>query len=316
MLERGAFTLSLDFELIWGTLDLEGTEGFGRACLFERQRIVDELLALLNEFEIAATWCTVGHLFLETCDGKHAELKRPAHAWLRGDWFGPDPGGTEDDRSVFLGKSLVQKILACQTPQEVGFHSFSHVIWGDPGCSREVAISEMKACVEASAWTGTHARSFVFPRNRVAYLDVLASHGIRVFRGPGPRWYERDENPGALGRLAHLFEVTLGTPAPTVLPEVTSEGLVTLPGSMIYLPAHGIRGLIPISRRVRRASAGLKDAADRKRVFHLWFHPTNLADRYEPMMAGLREVFQKVRELRDAGRLDVRSMGSFAVERG
>lgn len=313
-LDRGAFTLSLDFELIWGTLDLEGPNAFRRACVFERQRIVDGLLSLLDEFDISATWCIVGHLFLDACDGRHAELDRPAHAWAREDWFHADPGGTENERSIFLGKSLVQKILACPTRQEVGFHSFSHVIWGDPGCSRKVAESEMRACVQAAAWTGTPARSFVFPRNRVGYLDVLAGHGIRVFRGPGPRWYEQDEDPGAWGRLAHLFEVALGTPGPTVLPKMTPEGLVNLPGSMIYLPAHGIRGLIPVGRRVRRAIAGIEDAADRNRVLHLWFHPTNLADRYEPMMAGLRRVFGRVRDLQAAGRLDVRPMGSFAAE--
>lgn len=311
-LERGVFTLSLDFELIWGTQDVAGPDEFRQACLFERRRIVDDLLALLHEFEIPATWCIVGHLFLDSCDGKHADLKRPQHHWMQGDWYQHDPGGREDESSVFLGKSLVEKILACPTRQEVGFHSFSHVIWGDPGCSREVAESEIAACVRAAAWTGTKAVSFVFPRNRVGHLDVLAANGLRVFRGPGPRWYERDENPGALGRLAHLAEVALGAPAPTVLPETTAEGLVNLPGSMIYLPAHGVRGLIPVSRRVRRALAGLDDAANRRRVFHMWFHPTNLADRYHPMIGGLREVFARARGLRDAGRLDLRPMAAFA----
>ena len=311
MLPRGAFTLSLDFELIWGTLDLAGPTGFRQACLFERQHIIDGLLALLDEFEISATWCIVGHLFLDQCDGKHAELLRPTHAWLREDWYHADPGGRENETSVFLGKSLVEKILACRTKQEIGFHSFSHVIWGDAGCAREVAESEMTACTNAAKWTGQRAVSFVFPRNRVGHLDVLAANGIRVFRGPGPRWYERDENPGVLGRLAHLGEVALGTPAPTVLPETTHVGLVNLPGSMIYLPSHGIRGLIPVERRVRRALTGLHDAAQRRRVFHLWFHPTNLVDRHQSMMAGLREIFGAVRALRLAGQIDVRSMGSF-----
>lgn len=314
VLERGVFTLSLDFELIWGTQDVAGPDGFKEACLFERRRIVGDLLALLHEFEIPATWCIVGHLFLDACDGKHADLKRPTHNWIRDDWFKHDPGGQESENSVFLGKSLVKKILACPTMQEVGFHSFSHVIWGDPGCSREVAESEIAACVRAAAWTGKTGVSFVFPRNRVGHLDVLAQHGVRVFRGPGPRWYERDENPGVLGRLAHLLEVAIGTPAPTVLPETSPEGLVNLPGSMIYLPAHGVRGLIPVSRRVQRALAGLNEAAEQRRVFHLWFHPTNLADHYESMKAGLREVFGRARELRDAGQLDLRPMGAFASD--
>jgi hypothetical protein len=35
-LDRGAFVLSLDFELIWGTMDLLGPEAFRAAC--ERER--------------------------------------------------------------------------------------------------------------------------------------------------------------------------------------------------------------------------------------------------------------------------------------
>lgn len=312
-LKHGAFTLSLDFELIWGTVDLFGPEGFRAAVLKERREIVDGLLALLDEFEISASWCTVGHLFLGECDGRHADLARPAHSWARGDWYGADPGGTESGESLFLGRSLVEKVLACRTKQEIGFHSFSHVIWGDPGCGREVAESEIAACYRASQWTGGRPISFVFPRNRPGHLDVLAAHGIRVYRGPGPRWYEKDENPGALGRLAHLAEVALGTAAPTVRPEQGPHGLVNLPGSMIYLPAHGIRGMIPVRQRVQRAKGGLRRAVERSEVFHLWFHPTNLADHYGAMMQGLREVFARVRELRERGRLDVRPMGDFAA---
>lgn len=311
-LERGVFTLSLDFELIWGTQDLFGPEPFRPASLFERRRIIDDLLAMLDEFDIPATWCIVGHLFLENCDGKHVELRRPSHPWVRGDWFQSDPGGNETDDSIFLGKSLVEKVLACRTQQEIGFHSFAHYIWGDPGCSKEVAESDLAACFSAASWLRQRPTSFVFPRNRVGHLDVLAARGLRVFRGPGPRWYERDENPGLLGRLAHLADVAVGRAAPTVLPETTPEGPVNLPGSMIYLPAHGIRSLIPVGRRVRRAVGGLEDAAERRRVFHLWFHPTNLADHYTAMMRGLRDVFQHVRQMRSAGRLEVRTMGSFA----
>lgn len=80
---------------------------------------------------------------------------------------------------------------------------------------------------------------------------------------------------------------------------------------MIYLPSHGIRSLIPIERRVRRANLGLDRAVSKSQVFHLWFHPTNLAAHPEPMLEGLRRVFMKVARLRDSGKLEVRSMNSY-----
>ena len=53
--DRGVFTISLDFELIWGTLDLFGPERFGKACEIEREA-VGRLLDLFVEFEVPATW--------------------------------------------------------------------------------------------------------------------------------------------------------------------------------------------------------------------------------------------------------------------
>src|SRR5580765_3176526 len=90
-LERGVFIISIDFELIWGTLDLFGPDKFRRACETERNDVIDQLLALFVEFEIPATWCVLGHLFLDRCgstDGrKHPEIVRPSHAWHPRDWF-------------------------------------------------------------------------------------------------------------------------------------------------------------------------------------------------------------------------------------
>src|SRR5262245_44039861 len=97
-LERGVFTISLDFELIWGTLDLFGPGRFRRACEDERPAVV-RLLELFAEYEVPATWCVLGHLFLGSCEAggcKHPEIVRPSHAWCREDWFHHDPCGSEE----------------------------------------------------------------------------------------------------------------------------------------------------------------------------------------------------------------------------
>lgn len=311
-MERGAFTLSLDFELIWGTLDLFGPDGFRRACEVEREVVIDRLLDLLREFEISATWCVLGHLMLDRCarqDGRiHPEIVRPAHAWVRGDWFAHDAGGSEQTQPLFFGRSLVEKIRACRVPQEIGCHSFSHVIFGDAGCSAATAESELAACVRLAREMGLELRSFAFPRNRVGHLDALRRHGFRAYRGPGPRWYERDEHVGPIGRLAHLWDVMRAAPPPTVLPERTPSGLWNVPGSMIYFPMHGVRRWIPVSRRVARAVKGLEAAARSRRIFHLWFHPTNLAEQADAMIGGLRRIFEHAARLRSRGTLSVLPM--------
>lgn len=315
--DRGIFTISLDFELIWGTLDLFGPERFRKACESERN-LIDRLLGLFVEFEISATWCTLGHLFLDHCSPKngctHPEIVRPGHAWCDNDWFEHDPGGSEESAPLFFGRSLVDKIRACHVPQEIGCHSFSHVIFGDEGCSRATASSELSECVRLARENGIELRSFAFPRNQIGHLDVLKDHGFICYRGAEPVWYEKPHWPEVIRRLARLWDVvTIATP-PTVLPEKTTEGLWNIPGSMIYFPMHGFRRHLPVSWRVKRAIKGLNAAVRYKQAFHLWFHPTNLADHEDAMFDGLKQVLAHARSLRDQKHLATMPMAAIIME--
>ena len=311
-LESGVFTVSIDFELIWGTLDLFGAERFRRAVEFEREVAIDRLLDLFAEFNIPATWCVLGHLMLDGCGNaggqSHDEIARPLHSWRQGDWFSDDPGGNEETSPLFFGRSLIRKIQACETEQEIGCHSFSHLIFGDQGCSREVAESDVAAAVEAARKMGIEMHSFAFPRNVVGHLDVLKDYRFVCYRGPERNWYESKPWPTLIKRLCHLWDVMIAATPDVVLPELTEHGLWNIPGSMIYFPMHGLRRYIPVSRRVRRAVKGLDAAAAEKRVFHLWFHPTNFADEPEAMFAGLRRILEHASFLRKRGLISILPM--------
>lgn len=311
-LEKGIFTISLDFELIWGTLDLFGTEGFDEACKVERREVIDRLLELFNEFEISATWCTVGHLFLEDCRSdeniKHPEIIPPQHKWHQGDWFIHDPCNNEAASPLFYGKSLVEKIINNPVKQEIGSHGFSHVIFGDEGCSVETARSEIAECVRVAKNFDLDLSSFAFPRDQVGHLNVLKEYGFTSYRGQIPKWYEEGENRNILKRLAHFTDVLLATTPPTVMPSYTPDGLWNIPGSMIFFPMHGVRRHIPMSLRVKRAVKGLREAVSRKRIFHLWFHPTNMAYGIDQMFDGLRQIIQSADKLREQGDLEILTM--------
>lgn len=311
-LPRGVFIISLDFELIWGTADLFGPKQFWKACESER-KLIQRLLNLFEKYNISATWCTLGHLFLDSCrleNGiKHPDIIRPHHPWCQGDWFQHDPCGDEKTAPLFYARSLIKQILECRIPQEIGSHSFSHVIFGDPGCTPETANSELGACVKVARELGVVLRSFAFPRNSVGHLETLRRHGFRCFRGQDPNWYEYLSWPIILKRLAHLADVLFSVEPPVVLPELTTEGLWNIPGSMILFPMHGIRRYLPMRSRVLRAIKGLDAAVKKRRIFHLWFHPTNLADSTEEMFRGLEQIIQHAECLRNRGDLEFHSMG-------
>lgn len=313
--DRGVFTVSLDFELIWGTLDLFGPEPFRQACEQEREAVV-ELLEMFTAHGLCATWCIQGHLFLDRCaevgGRKHPEIVRPTFPWCCGDWFDHDPCGSEDSDPIFYGRSLVEKIRDCPVHQEVGCHGFSHVIFGDTGCPSRVARSELAECLRLAEELRVQMNSFAFPRNRIGHLDLLPEFGFTAYRGLDRTWYRNA--PRRLARWAHLWDVLTASTPPVVLPERTSHGLWNIPGSMIYFPMHGLRRFLPMGIRVRRALKGLDAAARSRKVFHLWFHPTNVAESSHKMLGGLGQILDHAARLRDKGLLEFLTMGDLATK--
>ena len=307
--ERGVFTISLDFELIWGTLDLPAHREFRALCAEERSDVVHRLLDLLAEFEISASWCTVGHLFLDHCSHNHPELVRSSsHDMTR---LSRDPGTNEKIDPIFYGRDLIEKIRQCRVPQEIGSHSFTHVLFGET-CSRETAESEIKAAVAAADDLGLTLKSFVFPRNQVGHVDLLHRYGFSSYRAQDETWYETVEKRRWFHRGGHLADILLATTPPAVMPRMDAAGVWAIPGSMLYTPSFGMRKFVPVKWRVARARKGLRAAVAQKRIFHLWFHPTDLVVRRAAMFEGLRQIFETAAEMRAKGALDVLSMGALS----
>ena len=62
-LDCGAFVVSLDFELAWGTRGRPSADKVGRYLNGTRPAI-DRMLQLFQQYEISATWVMVGGLLL------------------------------------------------------------------------------------------------------------------------------------------------------------------------------------------------------------------------------------------------------------
>jgi hypothetical protein len=274
-LAKPVFTVSLDFELLWGTADRPYSESFERLCAIERERVFDRLLSLVAASGISATWAVVGKLFLH--DGGRDPLRHAA--------------------------DLVERIRRCPVPQEIGSHTLTHAEIGN--ISRQEAQAELEGWARLARLAGVEYQSIVFPRNCAGHADVVRGSGFRCFRGKERTWYAACGRP--LRRLGHLADILTARTPPTVLPRL-EDGLWNIPGSMLYTPAFGVRRILPVWLRVLRANRGLDRAIRRREVFHLWFHPTDLARRTDAMLDGLRRIFERAARLRDAGTLDILPM--------
>lgn len=312
-LDRGVCVVSIDTELAWGEAHRrDGTEG--RHDLAGEREVIDRLLELFARLDMSATWAVVGHLFLDSCHdegrGPHPELVTPDYDWLDGDWMAIDPATGVDDDPDWYGSDIVDAILACRVPQEVGSHSFSHVIVDDPACTPEVFGSELAACRVAAGRRDVALRSFVFPRNGISQVERLAEHGFRCYRGgrPAPPFAGR---PAWQRRALGLADKLRPLGGSAVLPATGPGGVWNVPQTYLFAPAPGSR--LPVGLWARRPVARLRQAARHRGVFHLWFHPYNVTADPARALAALDRVCTAAARLRDRGEIDILTMGQLAA---
>jgi peptidoglycan/xylan/chitin deacetylase (PgdA/CDA1 family) len=310
------FALTFDTELMWGSFDRMSVERFQQRYPDIRATI-RAILDQLDEFGIPATWAVIGHLFLERCEPdasgrNHPELLRPAHPWFDGDWLRDDPGTDRERAPLWYGTDILDAIQGAATPHEIGSHSFTHPIFGAPGMTADVARSELAACVRVAAERGITLRSFVFPRNREGFHEVLREFGFTAYRGVDRTWY--GDYPRMAARGAHFLDQGVGIAPRVSLPTERLPGLWDVPGSMLLLHRVGVRRWLSMQVRVRKARSGLRRAIDQEAVFHLWTHPMNLAYEPEVMLSGLRAILRDVADLRDQGLLRVATMAEIAED--
>jgi Polysaccharide deacetylase len=313
--EPGVFTLSLDTEIAWGTFDHGGLTRYARH--FDQIRpVVRRLVSLLDAYNIPATWAFVGHLLLQRCqrekDGTiHPDVLRPRYDWFSADWHACDPATDIRRDPWWYGTDLLEMVVEAQSNHEIATHTFSHIVVDDPNCTPEIFRSQLQACADLHKKHGLPFQSIVYPRNKVALLDVLPPFGISAYRGPAKRWYSRLSPP--LVKAFRLMDHSLPFPPPTYgLGEIRTESPTNVPASMFYMPRDGFRRAIPIWARVQKAKLGLGRAAARGELFHLWFHPFNLAS--DPhLFDGLAEILAFASELRSSDQLRILTMAQVAA---
>jgi peptidoglycan/xylan/chitin deacetylase (PgdA/CDA1 family) len=263
----GSVVVSVDAELGWGHHDIpdppmDRTEG-ARAGW-------SHLVDLFDRYEVPATWAVVGHLFLDDCDGVHADHPAPTG------WFARERGEWQSRPDLRFGRGLVEDLQDADADHDVGCHTFSHVEFGDPDTSRELAAAEVRESLAAARDRDLEMRSFVFPRNNVGHRSVLAAAPLICYRGVSPV-----SPQGRLRPLRKLSRAVRGYPL-LVEPTMDDHGLVNVPASL-YL--FGFEGLLRSAAErvvgdpvVRQARYGIEQAARGDGVFHVYLHPNDLTD--------------------------------------
>ena len=311
----GTMVLSIDFELSWGMFDLLPIAKLNAQSVEERKRI-KRLLALLDRYEIPATWAMVGHLMLDGCargqDGTtHSDIAPHAnYSWFPHDWYHHDPCTAAALAPGWYAPDILEWIREARVRHEIGSHSFGHIYYGDPECSPPIARADLKAAVEAAAQKGVTLKSFVFPRNQVGHLEILKSFGLRSYRGAEPPLIRCGH--GVLQQAIHFLDQLFALRPRSVRAEETLPGLWNIPGNHFYMAHNGLRKVIPMASRVLKGKRGINWAVRSGGLYHFWFHPFNLNVDSEAMLSGLEKIFSHAHRMREKGLLNILTMDEYA----
>jgi hypothetical protein len=265
--------ISLDLELSWGSFDLCYDDEVLKMGRWTHDVGAPNLLKHLVRNGLSATWAIVGAMMRKSLPDV-AGLPEVRYPHFAKPWFSYVPKeGNEQTHPEWFGASLVDMIRNALPEQEIGFHSFSHVPFGERGMTRERAIAEYRYCAQIAKELGIPKSSFVFPRNSVAYLAELREAGFTCFRDVD-RLPVRFSN-GMLNSFAMICADFAGS-SPCMINPSLKEGIVSIPGSLLIRYAAGWRKYIPDASRLRRLRKGLERVRLSHGVFHVWFHPENL----------------------------------------
>jgi peptidoglycan/xylan/chitin deacetylase (PgdA/CDA1 family) len=299
----GALVISLDLELYWGVRDvLPSNESYWENLKGEPFAI-KAILDLFEEYDMAATWATVGFLFAESNEDleRLKPLILPEYA---NSALSPylDSLQSKNDKGPFRAPQLIDLIK--QTPkQEIATHTFSHYYCLERGQTAETFAADIDSAIKAAGERSIDIKSIVFPRNQhnPEYDKVLIDRGIVCYRGnQKARMYRFKEDSLArpfyrASRLADTF-VNVSGPNTYDWNDVWKDGIADVPASVFLRPVSKAGGVLA-NLQFRRIEKGLEHAARNNRIFHLWWHPHNFGIKTEENIQLLRRILERFRGL-------------------
>lgn len=309
----GAFVISLDFELYWGVRDFLASNGEYRKNLTGEYKAIPAMLRLFEEFEIAATWATVGFLFA----GSGAELERFKPRILP-EYENPELSPYTEkfeeiaaETSVHYAPDLI-KLINSAPLQEIATHTFSHYYCLEKGQTAEAFEADIKSAIEIAEKYSINFKSIVFPRNQhnPEYDDILLKHGIICYRGNQKSWmyqFDGKTQTNPIYRIARLADTYSNLSGLNTFrwQDIAAGKLANIPASMFLRPVAKEKGILE-NRQFDRIKKSLEFAAKNRQVFHLWWHPHNFGTNLKDNLNFLRRIFEVFRDLRE--KYDIRSL--------
>jgi hypothetical protein len=301
----GILAISLDFELYWGIRGRMTIKEYGENILGTHEA-AKAILNIFNDYDIHATWATVGFIFFENTDCIKNNLPDilPDYAKTVLSPYHELDEVAKLNRNYHFAPDIIELIMGQKT-QEIGTHTFSHYYCLEEGQSPEAFRADISSASRIAESKGIKLRSLVFPRNQwnPDYLSVLDEMGITCYRGNEGDWANKavnEENDGRVRRVVRLIDTYFNLTGYHTynLWECLGQKPFNIPASRFLRPySKRLSFLDPL--RLKRITRAMEDAAVSRKIFHLWWHPHNFGANTAQNIAFLKNILDYFHKLRE-----------------
>lgn len=286
---NGIFTISLDFELYWGMKDVVSIQEY-KKHLEGTPTGINKTLKLFEEYNIHATWSTIGFLFFSNLDELKANypMQIPKYKEKEIDLYNYLEQNPNIIEKYHFAPKLIDLIQTYKN-QEISTHTFSHYYTLEDGQNPEIFYEDLLSAKKIAKAKNIDINSIVFPRNQFnkSYLDILEKVGISSYRGNENGWiYQASDEKSkktAIKRALRLLDsyINISGHHTYSLEQLSKKTPYNIPSSRFLRP-YSKKLYFLNNLKLKRIKNSMTYAAKNAELFHLWWHPHNFgADTYE-----------------------------------
>lgn len=321
-MENGKFIISIDFEIFWGVHDAIKLEDY-KENLIGVRKAIPMSLSLFNQYQINATFATVGFLFFNNKKDLLEGMPERKPQYINKAFSAYSSqidqiGQTEEEDPFRLGLSLVKQIQ--DAGQEIGSHTFSHYYCLETGQTPEDFREDLVCAKLIAEKNGIQLNSIVFPRNQYdeASLKICHEEGFIAFRGNerSPLFSSKTHSSGTYYRRPfRLADAYLNLSGHNCYSE--KEMKKTLP---FNIPSS--RFLRPYSKKLafldklklKRITDSMTYAAKNGLTYHIWWHPHNFGANISENFSFLEKILNHFQNINAKYNFESMNMQQLANE--
>lgn len=303
---NGKMIISLDYELMWGVRDKRTKENYGDA-IANVKKATYQTLELFDQFQISATFATVGFLFHENKEQliNYAPEIKPTYNDKN---LSPYPkisnylGDNETEDPYYFGYQLIQRIK--NNPlHELATHTYCHYYCLEPGQNEEQFEADLKKALEVAKEKDVKIHSIVFPRNQYseANLRICKEFGITSYRGNESHYIYTTgnvENQTPLRRALRLLDSYINITGYHCYSSkfVKESSPCNIPSSRFLRPYQKTLSFLE-DLKMSRIKRSMTYAAKNNLIYHLWWHPHNFGRNTEENLKNLKSILEHYKYL-------------------